>query len=417
MKLPLPIEAGHAEPLSWARLKADFDRICIVNGLLAFIFAATGPVAIILSVGAAGGLSREQLASWLFGAFFGNGLLTLWMSRRYRMPLIFFWTIPGTIIVGPALIHLSWPEVVGAFIGSGVLMLLIGWSGLAKRAAHALPAPVVMGMVAGIFLKFGLQWLGAFKQAFWLAAPMSLVFFVISARPGIARRMPPLIAALAVGIACAALLDRLAPIEFANRWFAQPLPVMPRFTWQAMLELVVPLTVTVLIAQNMQGYAVLDRAGHRPPVTAVTIVCGLWSTVLAVLGTVNTCLTGPSNALAVAGGEPRRQYVAALTVGALAVVFGLAAPLFTELMLAAPVELIVVLAGLAMLRPLQSAFTAAFAGPYSLGALISLLVTLADQPIFSISAAFWALVFGTLIGTLVEPAQPAGVKEMEQRRS
>src|SRR5690606_36453539 len=93
----------------------DAGTVYSVNGLIGFIFAATGPVAVILSVGTRGGLSESDLASWIFGAFFLNGLITLLFCWLYRQPLAFFWTIPGTVMVGPALEHLSFPEVIGAF--------------------------------------------------------------------------------------------------------------------------------------------------------------------------------------------------------------------------------------------------------------------------------------------------------------
>ena len=50
------------------------------NGLIGFIFSATGPVAIILSVGTRGGLSQVEPPPWVFGVFFVNGLITLAMS-------------------------------------------------------------------------------------------------------------------------------------------------------------------------------------------------------------------------------------------------------------------------------------------------------------------------------------------------
>ena len=87
----------------------------------------------------------------------------------------------------------------------------------------------------------------------------------------------------------------------------------------------------------------------------------------------------------------------ALMFGVLALLFGLMAPTFTGWMLAAPKEFIMVLGGLAMLRVLQGAFVASFgAGKFSLGALVSLLVTVADIGLFNIGAAFWGLVAGTL---------------------
>ena len=79
------------------------------------------------------------------------------MSWAYREPLCFFWTIPGTVLVGPALQHLSFAEVIGAFYATGVLILVIGASGWVRRAMQAVPMPIVMGMVAGVFLRFGLD--------------------------------------------------------------------------------------------------------------------------------------------------------------------------------------------------------------------------------------------------------------------
>ena len=64
-----------------------------------------------------------------------------------------------------------------------------------------------------------------------------------------------------------------------------------------MVELVVPLTITVLVVQNAQGFAVLRAAGHNPPVNAVTVACGVGSLIAALVGAVSTCLTGPTNAI------------------------------------------------------------------------------------------------------------------------
>ena len=74
--------------------------------------------------------------------------------------------------------------------------------------------------------------------------------------------------------------------------------------------------------------------------------------------------------------------------------FGLMSPAFTRLMLHLPKAFIAVLAGLAMLRILQSAFMTAFQARFTLGALVAFLVTAADLAIFNIGAAFWGLVFG-----------------------
>jgi benzoate membrane transport protein len=384
------------------RVLADFGGQYASSAVVAFLFAATGPVAIILAVGARGGLSESDLASWIFGGFFLNGLLGIGFSLLYRQPLVFFWTIPGTVLVGPALGHLSFPEVIGAFHATGVLMLLLGLSGWVRRAMSAVPMPIVMAMVAGVFMRFGVDLVLAFRDGFWIAFPMTLAFFTFSTLPRFARAVPPLIAALAVGGVAVWLLGSFTPPAGALFAFATPNLYVPQFSWAAMVELVVPLAITVLTVQNAQGIAILSANGHQPPVNAITAACGAGSIVTALVGTVSTCLTGPVNAVISSSGEKHRHYTAALFVCLLALVFGLLAPFFTRFLLAAPPAFIATLAGLAMLRVLQTAFIASFRDRFSFGALVCFLVTVADVPIFRIGAPFWGLVLGLAAAWLLE---------------
>ena len=86
----------------------------------------------------------------------------------------------------------------------------------------------------------------------------------------------------------------------------------------------------------------------------------------------------------------------------LAVLFVLVSPALTRLLLNAPKAFIMVLAGLAMLRVLQSAFLASFKDRFTLGALVSFLVTVADLGILNIGAAFWGLVAGVIVSWWLE---------------
>jgi benzoate membrane transport protein len=97
-------------PAGWRRLLSDLGGTYAANGLVAAIFSMTGPVAVILAMGIGGGLSQAELASWIFGIFVFNGVLTITACWLYRQPLAFFWTIPGTVVVGRSLGHLSWPR-------------------------------------------------------------------------------------------------------------------------------------------------------------------------------------------------------------------------------------------------------------------------------------------------------------------
>ena len=143
------------------------------------------------------------------------------------------------------------------------------------------------------------------------------------------------------------------------------------------------------------GYSLAFDLIQPPPSVDVLLVAPR-------MGTVSTCLTGPVNAVISSAGERSRQYTAGIGVGILAIGFGLLSPTVTRLMLATPRAFISALAGLAMLRVLQAAFSVAFAERYTLGALLAFIVTVSDVTILNIGAPFWGLVFGFATSWLLE---------------
>jgi len=412
--MPQRLERPSQRPPGPREAWRDFGALYAANGFIGFVFAATAPVAIILSVGTSGGLSEAELASWLFGAFFVNGLLTMLFCWLYRQPLAFFWTIPGTVLVGPTLAHASFAEVVGAYYATAALVLVLGATGWVRRAMQAVPMPIVMGMVAGVFLRFGLDLVRALHADVAIAAPMVAAFVLLSAVPALGRRMPPMIGALLVGAIAATLSGRFDSTNLGSIEIVRPMLQAPVWSLPTMIELVLPLAITVLVVQNGQGFAVVKAAGHEPPIDAVTVACGVGALASAAVGAVGSCLTGPTNAIITASGERTRHYTAGIFTGALAVAFGLLSPAFTRAMLAAPKAFIMALAGLAMLRVLQGAFVTAFKDRHSLGALVAMLVTVADLGILNVGAAFWGLVAGCATSWLLERADFAATPALRR---
>ncbi len=388
--------------ISVTQLLADVRLSSLSNAVIGFSFAASGPVAVILAVGSKGGLAESQLSSWIFAAFFLNGLLSIGACCLYRTPLVFFWTIPGTVLVGSALTHLSFAEVVGAFYLTGVLMLLLGLSGWIKRIMDNIPMPIVMAMVAGVFLQFGIDWIRSVQSDFLIAGSMTISFIALSALPAAGRYLPPVIGALLTGVLMMWFGDRVeAPVP-TDTWIVLPQLIRPEFTLRAAAELVVPLAITVIAAQNGQGIAVLRNAGHHAPINFITSACGLFSMLVAVFGSSSTCLTGPTNALISSSGPRNSHYTAGIIIGLFALVFGLFAPALTRWMVATPFEFLAALAGLAMFRVLLSAFDSAFCGRFSLGALLCFLITVSEVTILRVGAPFWGLVFGFALSWVLE---------------
>ena len=398
------IAEPYLKPIAGVRdVIRDVGWVYFGTAVVAFIFSCTGPVAIIISVGLNGGLTEAEIGSWIAAGCVFSGLVTIWFSLAYRQPLSFAWTIPGTVLLASALNHLSFAEVIGAYWVTAALLTVIGLSGGVRRAMRYVPMPIVLAMVAGIFLQFGLNVIFAFEQELLLAACMVITYFVGLAIPRLGASIPPVVLSLIAGCMVVVLTGGLTVNDNETiHWLVLPVLHWPQFTQQAIFELVIPLAVTVLVAQNGQGFAVLLNGGHKPPFNLMTIACGLGSGINAVFGSVSMCVTGPANAVLVSSGNVVRQYTAGVIFGLLNIVFGVLAFAATWLILKLPAAFIAVLSGLALLPVLQRAFVTAFSGKFAMSALITLLVTVSDITIWNIGAPFWGLVSGLISAFLIE---------------
>jgi benzoate membrane transport protein len=383
-------------------IAADVDRDNIANGFFAWLFAATAALAVLLAAAQQGGLADDVVASWIFAGYGIGGLLTLLLTLIYRQPLGMGWSIPAAALVGPAFGHLAFGDVVGAYLAAGLLITVLGLTGRVSVLVNAVPGPVMMGMVAGVFLPFGVKVVQGFEQMPWPTAAMVLAYILVPRLPVVGARTPPILGALVAGTIAAVASLKVAgpPVAFA---LADPIVFRPTFSWSAMVELVLPLAITVLGIHNPQGFAVLRQAGHAPPVDAVTIACGLASLPIGLLGCGPACMTGPANAITVASGAPRRHYVGALVFGLGMLLVGLFAPVAVGLAAILPGAFIGVLGGLALLPVLRNTFAAAFGGRrFGFGALIAFMTATSNISLLHVGAAFWALVFGTVASLVFE---------------
>jgi len=386
------------------------DRDTLANGLLTFLLAATGPLAILLGVATQAGLERADITSWIFAAFVGSGLLSILFCTLYRQPAAMAWSIPGSVLVGAALGHLALAEVVGAYLVTGALIAALGLTGWVGRVMAALPLPIVMAMVAGVFLPFGLNAVAAFGQAGLLAAAMTAAYLAAAAWPRLGRLCPPVLLALAASAAVLWAQGFAAPEGAFETGLSRPRLHAPQWSWAALAELVVPLTIAVVGVQNAQGFFILRGAGYRPAENAMTVASGAGSMAVACLGAVPICVAGPGNAILNRSGAIERRWAGGVVFGLLMLLFGLFAETTVALALAVPGAFIAMLGGLGMIPVLQAAFRQAFSGRFPLGALVSFIVTVSGVSIQGVGAPFWGLVFGYAASRLLERQDFAALK-------
>ena len=395
----------------------DFPRALTAGGLASAAVAGLwniSPLLITLSAARQANLPETAAVSWILSVSVVGGLLSIILSLRYRLPIVGAYTIPGVVLVGAALAHLPFDQVVGAYWLAGALVLLLGATGLIGRATARLPIPIMMGMVTGVLLPFVLAVLRGLQQAPLLCGVTVAAFFATSAVPGL-RRVPPVLTALVAGLVTVTVLGQ-ADWSAMTFTLARPLLVVPAFSAGAALELVIPLVLMVIAVQNVQGFAALWAAGYRPHVTGLTMAAGLGSVVSAVAGGHSACLAGPSTAIVSgpASGPPQGRYAASVVLGVVWIATGLLAPAATAITRIVPRALVDVLGGLALLAPMTQFFQQAFGGRFRLGALAAFLVTVSGLVLFRIAAPFWALVAGAAVALAAERADFGTVAESEE---
>lgn len=371
-------------------------------GLVAAIFGCTGPALIIINGANAAGLPSEVTTSWIFGIYVFGGLISLLLALYYKMPVTGAYSIPGAVLVVGGLANFEFSELVGAFLAAGLLVLVLGLTGLIRVVAVWLPVPIVMAMIAGALIRFGTGVVdaGVSTPTIVLAAVVGYLLFTrfITTIPGVVGALIfGVVAALATGAFGSAGVD-LA--------FSAPELIAPAFNINAILAVGLPLAVLVIGAENAQATGVLMAEGYRPPVNAMTLISGVGGMLASLFGGHNANIAGPMTAICSSeqAGENREgRYVATVFNGVLFMLFGIFAGSAVALVSTLPATLIATVAGLAMIGVLISAFRGAFGGTsYQSGALAALVIAMSGVTIFSISSPFWALLGGVLVSLIVE---------------
>ena len=371
------------------------------NALVAVLFAI-GPLAIMVTIARGGGLSESDLISWTFGGYGITGLMSVAFALRYREPLPMAWTIAGAVLVGPALERFEFSEIIGAYFATGALIMILGLTGWIRKVMDLVPMPIVFGMVAGVFLQFALNIVRAFDESFWLAFAMVAGYVIIAAIPAVSRVVPPLLGALAIGVAVVLRGGEFAADQQIAITWATPNFYVPQFSIRALVDLVIPLTISVIGIHNAQGFILARSKGINAPENFLTTICGASSFALAVFGCVPTCFAGPSLAIMTASGKREHWYIGALIFGVLFLVIAAFAPTAIALALALPVSFITILAGLALFGVLRDSMTTAFTGEFRIGALVAFVVTVSGTQPLGIGAAFWGLIIGYVVSMALE---------------
>lgn len=386
----------------------------ITAGVVAAVFGCTGPALIVLSASSTGSLTPEQAISWLFAIYFFGGIISIGLALYYKMPINGAYSIPGAVMMISALSTFSLNEAAGAYLMAGIIVLILGLSGLVGKVMRWLPLPIVMAMIAGAMIRFGTGIITSTQSTPYIGLAALAGFLIL---PRLSKKIPPVLGALALGMIAAALVGGLN-LGGAEYSFVAPQFVAPQFTLNAFLSIGIPLAVLVMGAENAQAIGVLMSQDYKPPINMMTIISGVGGIITSFFGGHNANIAGPMTAICSseeAGDKKEGRYVATVINGIIFGAFGLIASIAVAFVSGLPKSLIGIVAGLAMIGVLISAFNEGFSTKkFKVGAFFALVIAMSGITIFQISAPFWALVGGVIVSFLVEAQDFKSIKDNHQ---
>jgi benzoate membrane transport protein len=370
----------------------DLSVSTAAAGLVAVLVGYTSSVAIVFAATQALGATPAQTTSWMWALGLGMGITSLGLSLRYRQPVLTAWSTPGAALIA-ATTGLSMAQAIGAFLVCGVLIALAGYTRLFERLMDRVPMAVAAALLAGVLARFGLDAVLATRTAPALVLLMALAYLA-------GRRWWPryaVIGVLAAGIAVALLQGKLHLADVPWAW-ALPVWTPPEFSLPAMVGIALPLFIVTMASQNLPGVAAQRAAGYAIPVSPVIGATGVASVLLAPLGGFAFNLAAITAAICMgreAHADPARRYTASAMAGVFYIALGLAGGAVAGLLQAFPRELVMAVAGLALLGTMAGGLVTALQDEkHRDAAMLTFLVTLSGLTLLGVGSAFWGMVAG-----------------------
>ncbi len=374
----------------------DLSLSAFTAGFVAVLVGFTSSVAIVFQAAQAFHATPAQITSWVWALGLGMGLCSLVPSLWLRKPVMVAWSTPGAAVLATAGLAGSFTmaDAVGAFLVCAALITLVGVTGWFERAMDRIPMEIATALLAGVLARFGLDAFAAAQTALPLVLVMLATYLL-------ARRLWPryaVVLTLLAAIAWASASGQMAWSALTLE-LARPAFTAPRFSWSALVSLALPLFVVTMASQNLPGVAVIRATGYHLPVSGILTMTGVATLLLAPFGAFALNLSAITAAICMgpeAHPDPQRRYTAAVSCGALYVVIGLFGAVITGLLTAFPKELVVAIAGLALLGTIGSGLAAALKDEaHREAALITFLVTLSGVTVAGVGSAFWGVVAGS----------------------
>ncbi|HFX6225588.1 benzoate/H(+) symporter BenE [Acinetobacter nosocomialis] len=383
-------------------LKNDWSISATVAGFLAVLISYSGPLIIFFQAAQRAHVSTDMMVSWIWGISIGAAVSGIYLSIKYKTPVITAWSAPGTALLVTLFPNVSLNEAVAAYITSAIIIFLIGITGYFDKLLKWIPQDVAAGMMAGILFQFGINLFTASDSMPFIVFSMLIVFLI-------AKRLMPrytMIWVLAAGVLLSLFLGKMNPVDVSFN-LAIPQWISPEWTWNSTLNLAVPLILVSLTGQFLPGMAIMKLSGYDTPAKPIITATSIASLAVACVGGITIVLASITAALCMgkdAHELKEKRYIAGIANGIFYVLGGLFAGSIVMLFSLLPKELVAALAGLALLGAIATNISVAMKNDNQRdAALITFLGTASGMHFLGLSSVFWGICIGVIAHFILTP--------------
>ena len=386
-------------------LKDDWSISATVAGFLAVLISYSGPLIIFFQAAQKAQVSSAMMISWIWGISIGAAVAGIFLSIKYKVPVITAWSAPGTALLVTLFPNISLNEAIAAYITSAVVIFLIGITGYFDKLLKWIPQDVAAGMMAGILFQFGLGLFTATDTMPMIVFGMLMVFLV-------AKRLVPryaMVWVLVSGVVLSLVLGKMNPVD-VNFTLAIPQFIAPEWTWNSTLNLAIPLILVSLSGQFLPGMAIMKLSGYDTPAKPIITVTSIASLAVACVGGITIVLASITAALCMGKDAHElkdKRYIAGIANGIFYILGGLFAGSIVMLFSLLPKELVAALAGLALLGAIATNISVAMKNEsHRDAALITFLATASGMHFLGLSSVFWGICIGVIAHLILNKPEP-----------
>ncbi len=380
----------------------DISISAVVAGLIAVIISYAGPSLIIFQAANAAHLNDIQISSWIWAVSLGAGIPGMFLSIKYKTPIITAWSTPGAALLLTSLPMVKYSDAIGAFIFASLAITLLAITGIFDNLIKKIPKQIAAAMLAGILFKFAIAVFTSMPTEPKLVIPMFIAFIIL-------RKLSPryaILGVLLIGISIAYALN-LLHFESFHLSLAIPHFTSPTFSINSILSLGIPLALVTVTGQFVPGIAVMRADGYRTPANPIVAFTSLSSLLLAPFGCHGVNLAAITAAICT-GREAhelaQKRYIAGIVCGLAYILIGSLGATLILLFTALPKTMVAAIAGLALLGSLMNSISIAMNDDAEReSALITFIVTASGMSLIGLSAPFWGLIAGILARSFLHP--------------